>query len=72
MTDRRETTTGRMAAVTVEAVYLVYYAKENEGWHPLDIDDALTLDDARKLSIARKALGYRTKITDKKTGTQVF
>jgi hypothetical protein len=72
MNERRELKTIRMAKVSVEGNFLVHYAKNDAGWHPLDVDDAVTLEDARKLAGARVALGYRTKITDKKSGTQVF
>ncbi len=72
MNDSQETKTGPMAVVTLEPEYLVHYAKADEGWYPLDVDDAVSLDDARKLASARQALGYRTKIIEKKTKTQVF
>lgn len=70
MSERRELKTVRMAAVKTEGDFLVHYAKDGS-WNHLDVDDALTLEDARKLASARKSLGFQTKITEKRTGTEI-
>lgn len=71
MISRQTPLTIRFAAVVAEGRFLVLYARGTDAWSPTNCDDALTLVDARKLADARKNLGYRTRIIEKKTGTEI-
>lgn len=62
----------RLAAVKItDGAFFVHYAQGTELWSSANRDDAMTLADARELASARQGLGYRTKITEKKTGTEL-
>ena len=61
----------RFASVFPEGDFSVHYSRDARAWPPLDVDDAFTLEDARKLATARQGLGYKTKIIEKRTGTEV-
>ncbi|MEO6420306.1 MAG: hypothetical protein ABIP39_12895 [Polyangiaceae bacterium] len=62
--------TRRFTATEQPAGFLVHYTKTAD-WSDAAFDDAITLDDARKLATARQALGYHTRIVESTTGVEV-
>ena len=71
MSDYTDAKTTEMTALLPDGEFQVQYSKTSPAGTHAGVDDALTLDDARKLEHARQALGYQTSIIETKTGARV-
>lgn len=71
MSDELDGKTMEMTALLPEGEFQVQYSKSSETGTHAGADDALTLEDARKLAVARQALGYKTIIIEAKSGARI-
>lgn len=64
--------TRRFNAIAEQSArFFVQYTKA-ASWEGAQFDDAITLVDARKVANARKILGFRTRIVESQTGTEII
>ncbi len=71
MSDELDGKTMEMTALLPEGEFQVHYTKSSSAGNHAGTDEALTLEDARKLAIARQAMGYKTVIIETKSGARV-
>ena len=71
MSDELDGKTMELTALLPEGDFQVQYTKSSEAGSHAGIDEALTLEDARKLATARQAMGYKTVIIERKSGSRV-
>lgn len=71
MSDELDGKTTELTALLPEGDFQVQYSKSSKLGTHAGVDDALTLEDARKLALVRQAMGYETTIIETKTGTRL-
>lgn len=71
MSDELDGKTTEMTALLPEGEFQVQYVKTSQSGTHVGLDDALTLEDARKLATARQAMGYKTTIIETKSGAHI-
>jgi hypothetical protein len=71
MSDELDGKTVEITALLPEGEFQVQYTKSSPLGSHAGTDEALTLEDARKLASARQAMGYTTTIIETKSGARI-